>query len=136
MKLILYLLLTATALVAQPYTLDWSTLDGGGGSSSGGGYTIGGTIGQADVGSAGGGDYAIEAGFWPGLIGRSATEPPSLFLRVVDRQLNLSWFPATPGFILEKTGSLNDPEWTVVATENGGNIPLSEETQFYRLKKP
>jgi hypothetical protein len=49
------------------YDLTWSSIDGGGGSSSGGGYTLDGTIGQADAGSLSGGVYSLGGGFWSGV---------------------------------------------------------------------
>jgi hypothetical protein len=56
---------TALAQVGSGYDLSWSTIDGGGGASSGGGYTLNGTIGQADAGqSIGSGGYTLSGGFW------------------------------------------------------------------------
>lgn len=54
----------ATLAVAQEFSIDWSTVDGGGGFSSGGGFDVEGTIGQHDAGFASGGDYSLESGFW------------------------------------------------------------------------
>ena len=48
------------------YSIDWSTIDGGGGRSTGGDYSIVGTIGQADAGEMSGGDYQLSGGFLPG----------------------------------------------------------------------
>jgi hypothetical protein len=48
------------------YDLTWSTIDGGGGHSSGGAYSLGGTIGQPDAGTLGGGKYQLVGGFWGG----------------------------------------------------------------------
>ena len=48
------------------YTLDWSTIDGGGGTSSSGSLTLSGTIGQPDAGIASGGAYTLSGGFWAG----------------------------------------------------------------------
>jgi hypothetical protein len=48
------------------YDLSWSTIDGGGGKSSGPGYTLVGTIGQADTRVTAGGSYRLSGGFWPG----------------------------------------------------------------------
>lgn len=42
------------------------TVDGGGGESAGGGFTLAGTIAQADAGALSGGEYALVGGFWPG----------------------------------------------------------------------
>jgi hypothetical protein len=64
---------TALAQVGGGYDLSWSTIDGGGGSSNDGGYTLTGTIGQADAAQAiGGGTYTLSGGFWIGGAGTSA----------------------------------------------------------------
>ena len=70
----LLLLECAPGVQAQPggYDLTWSTVDNGGGASLGGGYTLNGTIGQAEAGVASrGGGYALVAGFWGGEGGTS-----------------------------------------------------------------
>ena len=57
----------ARAQTGGGYDLTWWTVDGGGGTLSGGGYTLMGTVGQADAGPAlAGGGYALEGGFWAG----------------------------------------------------------------------
>jgi hypothetical protein len=49
------------------YDLTWNTIDGGGYTwSVGSGYTLGGTIGQADAGVLTGGGYTLGGGFWRG----------------------------------------------------------------------
>jgi hypothetical protein len=49
------------------YSIDWYTIDGGGATfSTGGSYSLGGSIGQADAGSLGGGSYTLNGGFWGG----------------------------------------------------------------------
>jgi hypothetical protein len=53
-----------TALADSGYQINWWTIDGGGGESAGGDYTLKGTIGQPDTGSAEGGDYTLAGGFW------------------------------------------------------------------------
>ena len=42
--------LLATGALAQTYSIDWYTIDGGGGTSTGGVYSVSGTIGQPDAG--------------------------------------------------------------------------------------
>jgi hypothetical protein len=66
LSLLALLLLTAvTAAAAAGDTLSWWTADGGGGTSSAaGGYSLSGSIGQADAGSLSGGDYRLQGGFW------------------------------------------------------------------------
>ena len=49
------------------YSVDWWTVDGGGGiSSTGGSYSLAGSIGQPDAGTASGGTYSVVGGFWGG----------------------------------------------------------------------
>jgi len=48
------------------YSLGWWKVDGGGGTSIGGGYTLSGTLGQADANVLTGGEYTLSGGFWPG----------------------------------------------------------------------
>lgn len=70
LALLVVLLWTAGIALAQSgggYDLSWSTIDGGGYTfSEGGGYSLGGTIGQADAGALSGGGYTLAGGFWGG----------------------------------------------------------------------
>jgi Divergent InlB B-repeat domain len=60
-------IISAAALAG--YTLDWWTVDGGGATfSTGGSYSLGGTIGQPDVGTSTGGPYTLDSGFWGGSV--------------------------------------------------------------------
>jgi len=60
----LALLFAATAL-ADPFSLDWYSIDGGGNMwTTGGSYELSGTIGQADAGVLSGGGYEVSGGFW------------------------------------------------------------------------
>lgn len=63
-------LVVAGGVLAMPtasYDLSWWTVDGGGGCLSiEGGYSLSGTIGQADAGALAGNDYILSSGFWPG----------------------------------------------------------------------
>ena len=57
------------AAMAQPFTIDWTTIDGGGAASSTGGpFNLAGTIGQPDAQVAPvmtGGTFELTGGFWP-----------------------------------------------------------------------
>ena len=57
---------------AQPYTIDWHTVDGGGGTSAGGTYELSGSIGQPDAGPGttgmSGGTFELVGGFWPATL--------------------------------------------------------------------
>jgi len=65
--------LVCSSAAAQPFSIDWFTIDGGGGTSSGGGFTLSGTIGQPDAGTLSGGGFTLRGGFWPGAS--SAPQP-------------------------------------------------------------
>ncbi len=79
LPIVLVLLISITTANAQRtndpsapqsgYDLSWYTIDGGGATfSTGGSYSLGGTIGQPDAGSMGGGTYQLNGGFWGGSI--------------------------------------------------------------------
>ena len=68
------LCLLASVLAAAPdtpatgFSIPWWTVDSGGGASQGGPYALSGSIGQADAGSAAGGNYVLMGGFWSGAF--------------------------------------------------------------------
>src|SRR5512138_2169118 len=96
----------ATAL-AQPYTIDWSTIDGGGGTSTGGVYSVSGTIGQPDAGTLSGGPYTLTGGFW-GIVAAVQTPGAPLLsiTRNPDSSITVSWPAPATGWILEATDAL------------------------------
>jgi hypothetical protein len=59
----------AAAQTGSDYHITWWTVDGGGGTSQTADkqYTLSGTIGQPDVGTAAGIGYAVRSGFWGSL---------------------------------------------------------------------
>jgi hypothetical protein len=84
------LLLVVGAALAQggDYDLGWHTVDGGGAAdlSGPGGYSLDGTVGQADAGLLTGGGYTVGGGFWGG--GGPASPPalePGLYLPLIFR---------------------------------------------------
>lgn len=81
-----YLLLAITVLVVASAALALSgeniprwVVAGGGGQSAGGGYALNSTLGQAEAGTMGGGDYTLSGGFWVGV----ATSLPTIYLPLV-----------------------------------------------------
>ena len=59
------LILQPSTASAQPYSIDWYKIAGGGGTSTGGTYQVSGTIGQPDAGGPmTGGNYSFTGGFW------------------------------------------------------------------------
>lgn len=71
---------TAVVLAEQltaVYNLSWFTIDGGGATPGDSpGYSLSGTIGQADAGLLSNGGHALHGGFWAGV------SPPGLAHRV------------------------------------------------------
>ena len=64
------LALLASTAPAQPYVVDWHTMDAGGGVSAGGQFEVSGTIGQHDASLAlTGGSIELVGGFWAGVGG-------------------------------------------------------------------
>ena len=54
----------AVSALAQNYSVDWFKIAGGGGTATGGVYTAAGTLGQPDAGTASGGNFTPQGGFW------------------------------------------------------------------------
>jgi hypothetical protein len=71
---------TARAQTGGGYDLTWNSIDGGGTTFSiGGGYSLGGTIGQADAGASSGGSYSLRGGFWAGVPANYSAFVPVTF---------------------------------------------------------
>lgn len=133
--LVIGLAMTLLGLTAQNYTIDWSTLDGGGGRSAGGGYVLEGTIGQPDAGPAlRGGTYELHGGFWPGLIVASVGFVPTLFIQVTGDEVTVFWTPETAGFVLETTDNLS-AAWEPAPEGNPIVMPAEDAMRFYRLRR-
>ena len=137
------LLLRVVSAQAQPYSIDWFTMDGGGGVSSGGDYTLNGTLGQPDAGTLSVGSYALEGGFWPGIAAPSTTGAPTLFIQLSGNSVIIFWPSPSTGFVLQQTASLGRPAWSNVVQvpdDNGTlkslTITDSPRENFYRLMKP
>ena len=129
--------------VAQ-YSLDWSTVDGGGGTSTGGVYTVSGTIGQPDAGAMNGGTYTLDGGFW-GIIAAVQTEGAPLLsiLRTTTNTVAVSWpSPSTEWNLQQNTNTISSLNWSNVTSgiqDDGTTKTLIVNpptgNRFYRLKK-
>jgi hypothetical protein len=143
------LILTAHTLDAQTYSIDWSTVDGGGGTSTGGVYSVSGTIGQPDAGAMSGGNYTLQGGFW-GVIAAVQT-PGAPWLTINPTTTNtfiVSWPAPAEGWVLERTNALPAvavASWPAVAQPYQTNAGIISVTftnnpptgnQFFRLHKP
>ncbi|MGI8967318.1 MAG: hypothetical protein ACR2H1_14710 [Limisphaerales bacterium] len=144
MVLILSAWLWTFTAMAQSYSIDWFTIDGGGGTSTGGVYSVSGTIGQPDAGTMSGGNFSIDGGFW-GII--AAVQTPGAPLLTITRSNSfaiVSWPDTATGFRLENNSNLSITNgWTTAPqtrSTNGGQIsvtvPADTGNNFYRLKNP
>ena len=130
---------------AQPYTIDWWTVDGGGGTSTGGVYSVSGTIGQPDAGpTMSGGNYTIDGGFW-GLIAAVQTPGAPLLsiARTTTNTVAVYWPSPSTGFVLQQnTNSISSVNWSNVVTTPSDDgttktviVDPPTGNRFYRLKK-
>lgn len=137
--LALGLLLPAGAL-AQVFSIDWHTIDGGGGTSTGGVYSVSGTIGQPDAGSTlTNGQYALTGGFWPLPVAVKTPGVPMLAIAAASPgTATISWAPNTPGFVLQETWVVSPATWTnsPSGAANPVVVPATVPAKFYRLSKP
>jgi hypothetical protein len=128
---------------AQSYSLDWSTIDGGGGTSTGGVYAVTGTIGQPDAGAMSGGNFTLQGGFW-GLISAVQTPgAPQLWVARTTTNTVVVWWPVSEvNWQLQSATNLSDsPSWTDIPppyTTNAANCyrvePVTAAKRFYRLR--
>src|SRR5262249_4566734 len=128
------------SVLAQPYTIDWFTIDGGGGTSTGGVYSLSGTIGQPDAGGPmTNGQYSVTGGFWVLPTAIQVAGAPTLTIAAAGPgQAMISWSPNTPGFVLQQTALLSPANWTnsPSGATNPVTVPATLPSRFYRLSKP
>ena len=141
----LFLLSAFCFQASGQYSLDWSTIDGGGGASTGGVYSVTGTIGQPDAGQMSGGTYTLQGGFWSVVAVVPSPGAPTLTITLTPQlsPLTVSWpLSETPWQLqattnLVTTGSL----WTECSYQTNGATCCRIESppagkKFYRLRQP
>jgi len=125
---------------AQPYAINWHTIDGGGGTSTGGVYSVSGTIGQPDARTTPmtGGPYSLIGGFWAIHAIQTPGAPLLSIAAAGSSQATVSWKPDSPGWVLQETLSLSPINWmnSASGTNNPVTVPATSATKFYRLHKP
>ena len=113
-KTLLSLLVSFSALAAlAQYSIDSSTIDGGGGTSTG--------------------------GFWALPTAVKVTGAPMLTITpATPGNATISWIPNTPGYVLQETAVLSPANWTnsPSGSANPVTVPAAVPTKFYRLFKP
>lgn len=145
MKAILLLLglLLPSLGFAQPYSIDWYKVAGGGGTSTGGAYAVSGTIGQHDAGGPmTGGNYSLTGGFWALISVLPTPGAPALYVSHSGNTVTVYW-QAVSGWTLHQNSNLaNTNGWSLNSswtTTNGTNsLSLISPTGnlFFRLSNP
>jgi hypothetical protein len=141
-SLIVSLLLAAATVPAQTYSVDWHKIAGGGGTSTGGTYSVSGTIGQPDAGSAmTGGSYSLTGGFWSQIAVVQTDGLPLLTVTHSGNSVVVSWAD-TATCTLQQNSNLAAGTWTTsgytVTTAGGTNsitITSPAGNLFFRLKQ-
>jgi hypothetical protein len=140
---IISLLLAASEVHAQQYSVDWYKISGGGGTSTGATYQVSGTIGQPDASSAmSGGPYSVTGGFWSLIAVVQTAGLPNLAITHSGYSVIVSW-PNAASYTLQTNDNLaNTSAWTAyggtVNTASGTNsvtIGPPTGTLFFRLSK-
>jgi len=143
-KLVLLFSLLLPALgFAQPYSISWYKIAGGGGTSTSATYTVSGTIGQHDAGGPmTGGNYSLTGGFWALISVVQTPGAPTLYLNHSGNTVTVYWL-VSPGWSLQQNSDVAVPaNWSAsggVTTVNGTNyLNLTPPTGnlFFRLIKP
>ena len=136
------LLLPAVAL-AQPFSIDWHTVVGGGGTSAGGVYSLSGTVGQPDAGGPmTGGSYSVTGGVWSLLAVVPTAGAPTLTITHSGNTVMVSWpYPST-GWTLEQNPNVTPANWSPSGgvsndgTKNFLTITSPTGNLFFRLSHP
>jgi hypothetical protein len=127
--------------LGQNYSIDWCKISGGGGTSTGGVYSISGTIGQPDAGTAmSGGSYSLTGGFWSIIAAVQTPGAPTLSVTHSGSRVAVSWpYPST-GWTLQQNNNLSTPNWTASgftistnASVNSITLTVPTGALFFRL---
>ena len=142
---LLFLLAAMADGLAQSYSIDWYTIDGGGGTSTGGVYSVSGTIGQPDAGVMSGGNYSLVGGFWSIVSAIQTVNAPLLSVFYTSTNtVVVYWTLPDTGWVLQADPNVaNAAGWSDVAGAFGSDgtrrwyveaIPAGNK--FYRLHHP
>lgn len=138
------LLMPALTLHAQPYSIDWHKIAGGGGASSNSQFIVAGTIGQHDAGGPmAGGNYTITGGFWSLVALQTPGAPMLKIFLTSTNTVVILWPSPSPGWNLQQNADAGAPIW--VASSELVNDDTTNKfiivnppagNRFYRLSKP
>jgi hypothetical protein len=109
---LLFALLIPTIGFAQPYSIDWYKVAGGGGTSTGGVYAVSGTIGQPDASTPlSGGNYSVTGGYWSLINVVQTPGAPTLTITYSGNQAIISWPPSVTGWTLQTNTTIASGSW-------------------------
>lgn len=136
--------LSVSELHAQPYSIAWYKIAGGGGTGSNGSYSVSGTIGQHDAGGfLTGGNFSLNGGFWSLVAVQTPGSPVLTIVLTSTNTAVISWPSPSTGFVLHQNANLNTTNWVTPAetiTDNGTNkfiiVDPPAGTRFFRLSIP
>jgi hypothetical protein len=135
----------AVATNAQPFSIDWFTIDEGGGTGAGGAFVVAGTIGQPDANAQPltGGNFSLTGGFWS-LFALQTPGAPRLTIQLASPNAAVVLWPSpSTGFLLQQNADMNTTNWIAApqsVSDNGTNkfiiVSPPAGNRFYRLFKP
>ena len=133
-------LLFASSVSAQTFTVDWFKVSGGGGTSTNAQFSLSGTIGQPDAGpTMTNGQFSLMGGFWvlPQVV-QTEGAPTLAISRAAPGYATISWLPNSTGYVLQDTWSLSSANWTtsLSGATNPVTVPISAGAKYFRLRKP
>lgn len=124
---------------AQPYSIDWHKIAGGGGTSTNGQYALSGTIGQHDASPASsGGQYTVTGGYWSLVNIVQTPGAPLLTISYTANQAIISWPVSATGWTLQTNRDLLTTNWGdytgPIINNTATNSPASGNL-FFRLRQ-
>jgi len=146
--MLLLSLLDPMALHARTYSINWYKVAGGGGTSAGtngaGSFSVSGTIGQPETGSAmTGGSYSVTGAFWSLISVVQTPGAPALHITYMGGSVIISWPHTSTGFVLQQNSSLSAANWigssfavNSNSLSNSVTIRSPAGNLFFRLSNP
>ena len=138
--LALALVAFAMQVEAQPYSIPWYKVAGGGGTSTNGQYSLSGTIGQHDAGGAmAGGNYSLTGGFWSLIAVVQTPGAPLLTITYAGNQAVVSWPLPSTGWTLQTNSQVGTTPWgnyTGPVVNNSVTNAPPKGNLFFRLTHP
>ncbi|MGD0258877.1 MAG: hypothetical protein ABSD29_03535 [Verrucomicrobiota bacterium] len=142
--LALALVAFAMQVEAQPYSIPWYKVAGGGGTSTNGQYSVSGTIGQPDASQQAmtGGSFSLVGGFWSLFAVQTPGAPYLSVMRTATNTVCVWWALPAASWQLQATANLvtTGSGWTPCSyVTNGANCIYIQSpptgNRFYRLMK-